>query len=261
MVIEIVLVALTVITGLLWGLDVWLWRDRRVAAGREDEPVAVEYARSFFPVILIVLLIRSFLFEPFRIPSGSMMPTLLSGDFIFVNKFTYGLRLPITNTQLIEFRKPERGDVVVFRQPGNPRTNFIKRLVGLPGDRIEVRNKQIIVNGVPAERDINGLYEGPGRDPSFRRARPHVAVENLDGVVHQILVTDFTKPGSEGVFNVPEGHYFFMGDNRDNSHDSRFSSVGYVPEKNLVGKAARIWMNWDIPDAAPIWSRIGDRIQ
>ena len=261
--IEIVLVSLAVLTGVVWALDVWLWRDKRVAVGGVEEPaepVAVEYARSFFPVIVIVLVIRSFLFEPFRIPSDSMVPTLLDGDFIFVNKFTYGLRLPITNTQIVEFRKPRRGDVVVFRQPDNPDTNFIKRLVGLPGDRIEYRDKQLYINGEPVPRDVNGAYEGPARNLPVGRNRPRVARENLDGAEHDILLSRI-KAGKEGTFSVPDGHYFFMGDNRDNSHDSRYPGVSYVPERNIVGKAVRIWMNWDVPHAAPIWARIGDRIQ
>ena len=261
--IEIVLVSLAVLTGVVWGLDVWLWRDRRAAAaGSEEpaEPVPVEYARTFFPVIVIVLLIRSFLFEPFRIPSDSMVPTLLDGDFIFVNKFTYGLRLPITNTQIVEFTKPRRGDVVVFRQPDNPDTNFIKRLVGLPGDKIEYRDRQLYINDELVPRDVDGDYDGPARNLPVGRNRPRVARENLDGTEHEILLSRI-KPGKEGTFNVPDGHYFFMGDNRDNSHDSRYPGVSYVPERNIVGKAVRIWMNWDVPHAAPIWTRIGDRIQ
>ena len=261
--IEIFLVSLAVLTGVVWGLDVWLWRDKRVAAAGDDEPgepVAVEYARTFFPVVILVIVIRSFLFEPFRIPSDSMVPTLLSGDFIFVNKFTYGLRLPITNTQIVEFSKPRRGDVVVFRQPGNPDTNFIKRLVGLPGDQIDYRNKTIHINGEPMPHDIDGVYDGPARNLPMGRNRPRVAIENLDGAEHEIMLFR-VKAGKEGTWNVPPGHYFFMGDNRDNSHDSRYEEVPYVPEGNIVGKAVRIWMNWDVPHAAPIWARIGDKIQ
>ena len=140
-----VLVVATLVTGLIWAADAWYFRPIRVqragalaASGPVREPVIVEYARSFFPIILIVLLIRSFLFEPFRIPSDSMMPTLLDGDFIFVNKFTYGLRLPVLNTEIVDFGSPQRGDVVVFRLPSDPSTNYIKRLVGLPGDHIVV---------------------------------------------------------------------------------------------------------------------------
>lgn len=261
--IDLILVSLSALTGAIWALDAMFFKPRRVAAtvGDEpDEPVVVEYARSFFPVIVIVLIIRSFLFEPFRIPSDSMMPTLLDGDFIFVNKYTYGLRLPVANTRIVELGSPARGDVVVFRLPSDPHTNFIKRVVGLPGDTIEYRDKQVFINGEPAPREINGVYEGPGRNLPVGRGRPRVAVETLDGTVHNILLTP-NRQGKEGVFQVPEGHYFLMGDNRDNSHDSRYPGVSFIPEGNLVGKAVRIWMNWDVPNATPIWSRIGDRIQ
>src|ERR1044071_9433484 len=152
-----ILTVATLITGAIWALDAWLWRPQRVqvatasGATREQirEPIVVEYARSFFPVILIVLLIRSFLFEPFRIPSDSMMPTLLDGDFIFVNKFSYGLRLPVLNSKIVKIGAPQRGDVIVFRLPRDPSINYIKRLIGLPGDHVVVRNDRIFINGEP----------------------------------------------------------------------------------------------------------------
>jgi signal peptidase I len=255
------LVAATLLTGLIWGLDSWLFRPARVrtavaggvAPENVREPVMVEYARSFFPVILIVLLIRSFLFEPFRIPSDSMMPTLLDGDFIFVNKYAYGLRLPVMNTKIVPVGEPKRGDVIVFRLPKDPATNYIKRLVGLPGDHIQVRGRQLYVNGRPVPVELNGIYQGHGHTGA------RLGTEHLDGVDHQVLyipgrvTTDYDDV-------VPAGHYFFMGDNRDNSRDSRFTDVGFVPEGNLVGKAVRIWLNWDLP-AAPIWDRIGDPIR
>ena len=160
-----VLVVATAVTGLIWAADARYFRPRRLrprgAGGRAAvaEPVVVEYARSFFPIILVVLLIRSFLFEPFRIPSDSMMPTLLDGDFIFVNKFTYGLRLPVLNTKIVALGEPHRGDVVVFRLPSDPSTNYIKRLVGLPGDHIVVRDKRVYVNGALQEVKLDGLFE------------------------------------------------------------------------------------------------------
>src|SRR5688572_32016608 len=165
-----ILVAATVLTGIIWGVDTWLFKPQRVAAvtaggGAPDsvrEPVVVEYARSFFPVILIVLLIRSFLFEPFRIPSDSMMPTLLDGDFIFVNKYAYGLRLPVINTKVVAVNEPHRGDVIVFRLPADPSTNYIKRLVGLPGDHIVVRDRQLFVNGERMPMRLDGVYQGHG---------------------------------------------------------------------------------------------------
>jgi signal peptidase I len=163
-----ILVAATALTGLIWGLDSLLFKSKRVASARARgvapenvrEPLLVEYARSFFPVILIVLVIRSFLFEPFRIPSDSMMPTLLDGDFIFVNKFAYGLRLPVINTKVVSIGEPKRGDVIVFRLPAEPSTNYIKRLVGLPGDHVVVRNREVFVNGERMPVRMDGVYEG-----------------------------------------------------------------------------------------------------
>jgi signal peptidase I len=256
-----VLVVATVLTGLIWAADVWLFRPKRVAAGDTGsksaaahaaaEPVLVEYARSFFPIILIVLVIRSFLFEPFRIPSDSMMPTLLDGDFIFVNKFTYGLRLPVANTRIVPVGSPQRGDVVVFRLPSDPSTNYIKRLVGLPGDHIVVREKRVYVNGVLQQVKLDGMFEPFNSTPLAQ-----IGIEQLGTVQHRTLYIG-ERPSVDFDDVVPAGHYFFMGDNRDNSRDSRFPEVGFVPADNVVGKAVRIWLNWNIPHAAPMWKRIG----
>src|ERR1700758_4617043 len=161
-----VLLAITVLTGAVWAIDHLLLRPRRAAAARAagkdpaqiPEPGTVDYARSFFPVALVVLLLRSFVFEPFRIPSDSMMPTLLDGDFIIVNKYAYGLRLPVSNRQVVATGEPQRGDVVVFRYPVDPSINFIKRLVGLPGDKIEVRDNRIVINGRPVSFTVDGKY-------------------------------------------------------------------------------------------------------
>ena len=255
----LILVALTAVTGLIWLLDAVLLQParRRKAAGGGSgkDPVVVEYAKSFFPILLLVLLLRSFLFEPFRIPSGSMMPTLLEGDFIFVNKFAYGLRLPVLNTKVVEVGEPKRGDVVVFRLPSDPSVNYIKRVVGLPGDVIDYEqgSKQLTINGarMPVE-----LLDDYAEDPQYRLGR-----ENLDGVAHSVLI----MPGRlslGGVYKVPEGHYFVMGDNRDNSRDSRFEGVEFIPEERLVGQAARIWMNWRNPsEGGPRWRRIGQGIE
>lgn len=246
-----ILVVATLLTGIIWGLDTLLFRSARLANGGR-EPIVVEYARSFFPVILIVLLIRSFLFEPFRIPSDSMMPTLLDGDFIFVNKYTYGLRLPVLNTKVVSVNDPQRGDVIVFRLPSDPSTNYIKRLVGLPGDHISVRGRQLFINGEAVPVELTGIYQGHGHTGA------RLGVEQLGEKEHQVLFIPerYTRDYDE---IVPAGHYFFMGDNRDNSRDSRFPEVGFVPEGNLVGKAVRIWLNWDLP-SMPIWNRIGDPI-
>lgn len=256
-----ILVAATALTGIIWGLDSWLFKPKRlhaaatpgVAPDHVREPVVVEYARSFFPVILIVLLIRSFLFEPFRIPSDSMMPTLLDGDFIFVNKYAYGLRLPVLNTKLVSIGEPRRGDVIVFRLPSDPATNYIKRLVGLPGDHIVVRGRRVFVNGEAMPVELDGAYQGHGHTGA------RLGTERLGTIEHQVLYIPERDTRDYDEI-VPAGHYFFMGDNRDNSRDSRFPEVGFVPERNLVGKAVRIWLNWDLP-AAPIWSRIGDPIR
>jgi signal peptidase I len=253
-----ILVVATLVTGLIWAADAWVLRPQRVVAANGDvatlrEPVVVEYARSFFPIILIVLVIRSFLFEPFRIPSDSMMPTLLDGDFIFVNKFTYGLRLPVLNTEVVALGEPQRGDVVVFRLPSDPSTNYIKRLVGLPGDHIVVREKRVYVNGELQPVQLDGMSEPYGSTPAAQ-----LGTERLGAAEHRTLYIA-ERPSVDFNDVVPVGHYFFMGDNRDNSRDSRFAEVGFVPADNVVGKAVRIWLNWNLPHA-PIWSRIGEAI-
>jgi len=263
------LVTIGAISGGIWGIDRLVFARRRLAraaaagtpAERIREPVGVEYARSFFPVIMLVLVIRSFVFEPFRIPSDSMMPTLFDGDFIFVSKFSYGLRLPVLNTLLVPTGEPQRGDVIVFRLPPNPRINYIKRLVGLPGDVVRVDdNNQIFINGVAVAQQPDGIYQGPKQDmPEYIEAP--MAHEQLGN--HRHLIMFAHKPIRTGEWTVPPGHYFFMGDNRNNSEDSRFDgplAPGFVPEANLVGKAVRIWLNLDTRDG-PLWRRIGNGIQ
>jgi signal peptidase I len=253
------LVIAALVTGLVWLVDARVFRPRRMqrsgsAVGGAPEPILVEYARSFFPIIVLVLLIRSFLYEPFRIPSDSMMPTLLDGDFIFVNKFTYGLRLPVLNTEVVPLGEPERGDVVVFRLPSDPATNYIKRLVGMPGDHVVVRDKLVYINGVVQDVQLDGYSEPYGSTP-----RAQVGIESLGDRQHRTLYID-ERPSVDFDDVVPAGHYFFMGDNRDNSRDSRFPEVGYVPADNVVGRAVRIWLNWNLP-SAPLWDRIGQAIR
>lgn len=232
------MLAALLLTGLIWLLDIlWLGKSRTTGA---KEPLLVEYSKSFFPVILAVFLIRSFLVEPFKIPSGSMMSTLLVGDFILVNKYTYGLRVPVANNVFFDMKHPERGEVMVFRFPKDPSLDYIKRVVGLPGDHIEYRNKQIFVNGTPVVQHEKGYYEyvGPGLNQiSLRRL-----TEDLGTHPHEILIDD-SNPVLDGEVTVPAGHYFVMGDNRDNSNDSRF--WGFVPDENVVGKAFMIWWNFD----------------
>jgi signal peptidase I len=253
------LVLAVLVTGLVWFVDARFFRPRRLAssgsaAGSAPEPVVVEYARSFFPIILLVLVIRSFLYEPFRIPSDSMMPTLLDGDFIFVNKFTYGLRLPVLNTEIVSLGEPQRGDVVVFRLPSDPATNYIKRLVGLPGDHVVVREKRVYINDVLQDVQLDGYSEPYGSTP-----RAQIGLETLGDRQHRTLYID-ERPSYDFDDVVPAGHFFFMGDNRDNSRDSRFPEVGYVPADNVVGRAVRIWLNWNLPNA-PLWERIGQAIR
>ncbi|MDO8845548.1 signal peptidase I [Methylicorpusculum sp.] len=242
----------TVVTGVIWGAYILLLKFTHTEPVPENEPLIVEYARSFFPIVLIVLVLRSFLVEPFRIPSGSMMPTLLIGDFILVNKFTYGIRLPVINTKVIDMNQPERGDVVVFRYPKEPAVDYIKRIIGLPGDKIAYYNKNLYVNGSPVQRVSLGMYHGVGQGQSMTGAE-HFE-ENLQGVEHSILIHN-GAPSVEGVYVVPEGHFFVMGDNRDNSNDSRY--WGTVPEENLVGKAFFIWMSWDWQNKGIGFDRIG----
>ncbi|WP_192036669.1 signal peptidase I [Halomonas sp. YLGW01] len=259
---SLLLVVAVAVTGLIWLLDSVWWSKRRqqrpmlatgdgptghesdhresagvaVPATSAKEPWLVDYARSFFPVLLVVLVLRSFVVEPFQIPSGSMRPTLEIGDFILVNKFTYGLRLPVTNTELVDLGEPERGDVMVFRFPQDPSVNFIKRVIGLPGDRIRYEGKQLYINGEPVAKQ---LVDGSDTD----QLEEVLLEESLGDATHAIY-NNFRDPGPQmRELRVPEGHYFMMGDNRDHSNDSRY--WGFVPEENIVGEAFAVWMHWN----------------
>ena len=248
----LILFLLLVATGLIWLLD-HFWLKKRRAADAKD-PWWVEYGASFFPVTLVVFLLRSFLVEPFKIPSGSMIPTLLVGDFILVNKYVYGIRLPVINKKVIDLGTPQRGDVMVFRYPDNPSLDYIKRVVGVPGDKITYLNKRLSING--KEITLQKAADYLDKERLFYTPR---YIESLGTVEHEILVeTDaqsFITPtiqfpyrdkchyNSSGVTcEVPAGHYFMMGDNRDNSQDSRF--WGFVPDENIVGRAFFIWFNF-----------------
>ncbi len=246
------LVIASLVTGIIWGGYLLFTKFIQTVPESGKEPLLVEYAHSFFPIVFIVLILRSFIAEPFRIPSGSMMPTLLVGDFILVNKFTYGIRLPVLFNKIIELNNPERGDIVVFRYPKNPEVDYIKRVVGLPGDRVAYYQKKVLINGKPAKQISLGQYTGEGQGANMTGANHNV--ETLGEIEHDILIRQGT-PSVEGVFVVPEGHYFVMGDNRDNSNDSRY--WGTVPEENLVGKAFFIWMSWDWEDEGIGFDRIG----
>ena len=252
----LIMFVLLVITGGVWLLDRLVLLRRRAAEGKE--PWWVEYSKSFFPVILAVFMLRSFLIEPFKIPSGSMIPTLHVGDFILVNKFTYGIRLPIISKKIIQMNNPRRGDVMVFHYPENPSVDFIKRVIGVPGDTIEYRNKQVYVNGQLQLQNPDGEYNYVENELKF--VHTDRRVENLDGHNHAVLinpempdvhldaVSDFpyrencSYSNDETRCKVPEGNYFMMGDNRDNSRDSRY--WGFVPDSMIVGKAFMIWMNF-----------------
>jgi signal peptidase I len=289
---SMVLVTVVAIAGLVWLVDHLVFEPQRrraaQAAGRDPAdlpmPVTVDYARSFFPVAVIVLLVRSFIFEPFRIPSDSMMPTLLDGDFIIVNKFAYGLRLPVLDQKVVSIGEPQRGDVVVFHYPPDPAVNFIKRLVGLPGDHVSIRSDQLIINGVPVPLQSDGRYDdgcyhnmresteilGTHRHQTLSCLTPDEIVAAPSASCNRTLERNYEciEPSVAGVrdhgdrdeIEVPPGEYLMIGDNRDNSYDGRY--WGFVPEDHLVGKATRIWFNWDLHrTGGPVWSRIGRRIE
>ena len=259
---ELGLVVLTFATGITWLLDRLFFakrRARRAGLLEEKEPVVVDYARAFFPVLFVVLVLRSFIAEPFRIPSSSMMPTLLIGDFILVNKFSYGIRLPVNNRKVIALGEPQRGDVVVFRPPHHPDQDWIKRVVGLPGDVVAYRDNMVYVNGEPFSYGEPQSYQGTGRGSDMTGAG--LIAETMPGRTHHVLET--RRPGmldpGEGEWRVPEGEYFVMGDNRDRSDDSRF--WGTLPESQLRGIAFLVWMNLDSSAPGWIdWGRIGSRI-
>ncbi len=265
---EIALVVLTLGSGLVLLLDkLFLAKRRAEKASLLDggEPVVVDYSRAFFPVLAVVLILRSFIAEPYKIPSSSMMPNLLIGDFILVNKFSYGFRLPITNTKVIPVSEPARGDVVVFQFPGHPGNpddpqkgeNFIKRVIGLPGDHISFQGDSVTINGQLVSYESKGEYLFDGKQTGQT-----LLTEHLPGRTHTVLEQlGAFDPRSQGEWNVPQGHYLVMGDNRDNSDDGRF--WGVLPEQNLRGKAFLIWLNcsgWFCKNSFEP-SRIGTRIQ
>lgn len=247
----LILFWLLVVSGGIWILDAFWLKKKRPADAKD--PWWVEYGSSFFPVILFVFVLRSFIVEPFKIPSGSMIPTLEVGDFILVNKYTYGIRLPVLNSKIIDLNTPQRGDVMVFRYPEDPSQDYIKRVIGLPGDKVAYQNKRLFINGQEIERTRMADYLHPERLQYSRQF-----VEKLGKLEHRILndddVPSFIRdavrfPHHENclynnagvICTVPAGNYFMLGDNRDNSRDSRF--WGFVPEENIVGKAFFIWFN------------------
>jgi len=258
-----------VVTGAIWLYDV-LFLARGRAAGAKL-PLLVDYSKSFFPVILIVFMLRSFLVEPFKIPSGSMLPTLQVGDFILVNKYTYGIRLPVVNKKIMPVGEPQRGDVMVFRYPRDPSLDYIKRVIGLPGDVIEYNaRKQLVINGQPTEMRPAGKYEYTAQGLNFVRGdmwaeqlgnHNHIAMTQREMppvIPHQVdgdfPSRDNCRYSDEGFrCKVPAGNYFMMGDNRDASNDSRY--WGFVPDANIVGRAFFIWWNFD--DFLHVLSSVG----
>ncbi len=223
-----------------------------------SEPIIVEYASALFPVILIVFVLRSFVVEPFRIPSGSMLPSLHIGDFILVNKFTYGIRLPVINKKVLLVNSPERGDVMVFRYPIDPKLNFIKRVIGLPGDTLSYKNKQLSINGQPIETVDDGKYAY--KQVKLKGKSADQLIETIDNSTHKILLDDARKSRDLDRVIVPPGHYFVMGDNRDHSNDSRYWR--FVPEDNVVGRAFFIWFSWKSLSGGGVeWGRIGNFIE
>ena len=260
------LVLLTFLSGIIWGVDALFFAaGRRTSAtgdGDRTEPLIVDYARSLFPVFLIVMILRSFIIEPFRIPSASMMPTLLRGDFILVNKYDYGIRLPVLNAKVFGSGKPQRGDVVVFRYPEDPAVPFIKRIVGVPGDHLQYKDKSLTINGVDVELKLKDIYQSDG--VGKRQNGSYRLMERLDEIDHDILINPLQPSSVKIDRKIPEGHYFVLGDNRDNSRDSRY--WGLVPDENLVGRAFYIWMNWssdsilDFQSWDMDWDRIGSGI-
>ncbi|ROM90074.1 signal peptidase I [Pseudomonas brassicacearum] len=236
--------------------------DMMVVEKLNKEPMLVEYGKSFFPVLFIVLVLRSFLVEPFQIPSGSMKPTLDVGDFILVNKFSYGIRLPVLDTKVIQVGDPQRGDVMVFRYPSDPNVNYIKRVVGLPGDQIRyTADKRLFVNGESIAELLVGSEPGTLGSAELYKEKLGAAEHLIRKEMSRYRATP------DHQWTVPAGHYFMMGDNRDNSNDSRYwddptipkDLLGMVPDKNIVGKAFAVWMSWPEPKLShlPNFSRVG----
>lgn len=242
-----------VLTGFISVIDILFLSAKRKQQHHLVMPWYSDYARSFFPILLLVFLLRSFLFEAFRIPSGSLEPTLTRGDFILVNKYHYGFRMPILHTQLTPGTPIARGDILVFRWPPNPSINFIKRVIGLPGDHIRYENKILYVNGIKIPQhliEVKTVVDDHGEPWESTRME-----ESLLGVEHNIYLDASRKAADYHDILVPPHHYFVMGDNRDYSADSRY--FGFVPENNIVGKAVLILFSWDFQNWSIRWNRSG----
>ena len=241
----LILVIIVLVSGVIYGLDPLYFKRKRDGA---EPGLIIDYSRSFFPVLFLVLILRSFLFEPFQIPSGSMLPTLKIGDFILVNKFDYGLRLPVLGQTIVEFGEPKRGDVMVFKYPEDTRINFIKRVVGIAGDTVEYRNKVVYVNGEAQTLTVMAP-DGSVMMPALTEE----ASEQLGDREHRIW-RRMTQGRNFGPIQIPEGQYFVMGDNRDNSNDSRV--WGFVDDSLIVGRAFAVWMHWESLLSIPSFSDV-----
>lgn len=244
------LLILSMISGLVYLLDVIFWVKKREPHQKPHH--LIEYSRSFFPILFAVLLLRSFLIEPFRIPSGSLEPTLLVGDFLVVNKFIYGLRLPVWDKKVISISHPKTGDIVVFRWPPNPSFDYIKRVIGVPGDTITYHNKILSINGVEATQTFVQYTTDESSGNAVAEYR-----ENLKGIEHEIF-RHSDVPAIDFEVKVPPNSYFVMGDNRDDSADSRY--WGFVGDEYIRGKAFLIWMSWNNKTYMVRWNRLGHMI-
>ncbi len=256
---ELLLTLLVIISGIITLIDqVWLRKRRQLRAQQAGQhtlklPIIVDYARSFFPILLIVLLIRSFVIQPFRVPTGSLEPTVMPGDFIAVNQYAYGLRLPVLHHKILDIGEPKRGEIVVFRYPPDPSINYVKRVIGVPGDKISYVDKSLYINGKKIPQTVIGNNVDIEPDMSIPVVEKE---ENLLGVKHRIFLRpNYISSGNFYNVTVPPGHYFMMGDNRDDSLDSR--SWGFVPEANLIGRAFFVWLSWDSDKHWFRWKHLG----
>lgn len=247
----LILLILFLVSGLIALLDKLWWSKKRAPNQKPNK--LIEYAHSFYPVFLFVLLLRSFLIEPFRIPSGSLEPTLQVGDFVAVNKFAYGLRLPVWEKKIVNIHTPQVGQIAVFRWPPNPAFDYIKRVVGVPGDHVIYHNKTLTINGKEATRTFLNFTVDESSGASVTKYS-----ENLNGIVHDIYIRP-SSPAVDFDIVVPPGYYFMMGDNRDDSADSRF--WGLVADDMLRGQAFLVWMSWNTNTGWFRWSNIGRLIK
>lgn len=245
-----ILTALVLISGIISLLDIIFWAKKR---SKSTKPMfLIEYSRSFFPVLLLVWVIRSFIIQPYRVPTGSLEPTVLPGDLIVVNQFAYGLRVPVINFKIWNIGEPKTGDIALFRWPKDPSVIFVKRVIGTPGDHIIYKNKVLTINGDRAWQVPLGIdLDSEASLPAIVQRKS----EQLTNKTHEIFIRPGYNAGGDFDLVVPKNSYFMMGDNRDGSDDSRY--WGFVPERNFIGKAFGIWMSWDSKNTSVRLRRIG----